>query len=371
MRKGVVILGYYGAGNTGDEAILEGMLQSLAERGIRDVTVLSHDPDRTTRDHQLPAIYIGRKTRGLWTIYRTLKKSELFILGGGGLLQDHSARVVRFWLSRVYLAIMAGTPIYYYAQGIGPLYRKKSRFLVKSLSKRAKYITVRDEKSIELLQELGLSKTPLELTADPALLLEKTGAGASLLAREGIELDPAKTNLAIVLRPWKDEAYQANLLATLKDLAAKTNIHYSFVPFQYGMDEDLNRKFAEELGAAANVSTSLLTGEYQPRDLMAILGEYDGVIGMRLHALILGAASNSGVFALSYDDKVTYFMERIGLGQYSYPLNTIANNPEAFRAGLEDWLNKLSELRTATQPLISELRVQAERNAEIARQLIS
>ena len=47
MRKGVLIAGYYGAGNTGDEAILSGMISSLKSEGIKDITVLSRNPEET------------------------------------------------------------------------------------------------------------------------------------------------------------------------------------------------------------------------------------------------------------------------------------------------------------------------------------
>jgi len=70
MRKGVVIAGYYGANNTGDEAILTGMLHVLRSQGITDITVLSRNPKQTAQLHGVKSIYIGRRFDGLGKIYK-------------------------------------------------------------------------------------------------------------------------------------------------------------------------------------------------------------------------------------------------------------------------------------------------------------
>lgn len=369
ISKRVIILGYYGAGNTGDEAILTGMLQALRDKGITDITVLSRNPELTARLHRVKAVYTGRRAKGIATVYRTIRDSDLFILGGGGLLHDHTARVVPYWLSRVFLARVARTPIYFYAQGVGPIYRSFSRFLISRLVNKVDYITVRDAPSFKLLRELGVTQPPIEVTADPAILLTSQADGGKLLRKEQLILDHDRINIAISLRPWKDEAYQKNLIAALQNITSQHRVHYTLIPFQYGQDEEISLKFQLALPNA-----NLLKQEYSPIELIAILEQFDGIIAMRLHALILGAISNRPLFALSYDEKVANFMDRIDLNEYNYSLETIAQQstelPNKLDNSLNHWLNHLSETSNKLRPQVTEQQLQAKRNAEIASQLL-
>lgn len=381
-NRSVTILGYYGAGNTGDEAILAGMIKSLQAIGISDITVLSRNPEATIREHQVKAVYTGRRSEGLATVYRTIRDSDLFILGGGGLLHDHTARVVPYWLSRVLLARIARTPIYFYAQGVGPINRMFSRFLIRWLVNKVDYITVRDQPSVKLLGELGIKRPTIELTADPALLLttEADGSleadGHKLLEKERVFLTPERINIAISLRPWTDEAYKQNLITVLRKLANAYRIHFVVIPFQYGHDEAISKELSLALPNA-----NLLKQEYSPTEMVAILSEFDGIIGMRLHALILGAITNRPLFSLSYDDKVANFMDRIDLNEYNYSLEEIAQDKiaqveagvetSAFYWALDLWLNSLNQTSKKLKPHVIQLKQEARRNAEVARELLA
>ena len=53
----------------------------------------------------------------------------------------------------------------------------------------------------------------------------------------------------------------------------------------------------------------VLNGNYSPQDTMAILKNADLIMGMRLHSLIMGAALLKPMVGLSYDPKVTSFMQ--------------------------------------------------------------
>ena len=52
----VLVVGAYGYGNVGDEAVLAGLLAKL---GDRSVTVVSRDPESTTRLHGVPSVGLG------------------------------------------------------------------------------------------------------------------------------------------------------------------------------------------------------------------------------------------------------------------------------------------------------------------------
>src|SRR5579872_2840845 len=149
----IAVSGYYGCGNTGDEAVLAGIIESFARRGAAgraEITVLSADPDDTRQRHRLPAV----DRMSMHAVRRTLRTSDLLLSGGGSLLQDTtSLRSLVYYLWIVRLARILGTPVMFYAQGIGPLRRRVSRAMVRVVADRVHYITVRDPGSARTLRQ--------------------------------------------------------------------------------------------------------------------------------------------------------------------------------------------------------------------------
>lgn len=371
MSKRVMIAGYYGANNTGDEAILTGMIHALQHQGITEITVLSRNPEQTKQMHRVESLYIGRRFDGLGPIYKQLKNTDLFILGGGGLLQDDTRRVVPYWLSRVFLALIARKPVMYYAQGIGPLRTMLAVRLVQMISNRVKLITVRDEPSQLLLERIGVKKPSIEVTADPALGIQVTSDGQELLTKEGIPLDNNKIKVGISLRPWKDkQAYLPVLIRSLQRLKKDHNLQFVFFPFQYGEDEEISREVMQAVIEENQVEDCyLIQGKHSPEEMAAMLKEMDGVIAMRLHAIILSAISCVPSYGLVYDPKVIRFMERAQLDTYQMEIGQLAENEEDLVQGLNEWLRKLEELSQEMKKPVEEMIEQSMRNAEIARSI--
>ncbi|MGD9679081.1 MAG: polysaccharide pyruvyl transferase CsaB [Vulcanibacillus sp.] len=367
MRKGVTILGYYGANNTGDEAILFSMVSTLRNQGINDITVLSRNPEQTKLLHNVNSIYTGRRFNGLIEIYKLLRESQLFILGGGGLLQDHSGRVIPYWLSRVIIAFMARTPVIYYANGVGPISSNKARWLVRIISNRVSWITVRDEPSLQLLKEIGVNRPKMEVTADPAIAIDITSDGKRLLEQAGVNFTNDRLRIAICLRNWTEEGYFTVFLNSLKMLREKYNIQFIFLPFQFGQDEPIS-EYALKIFRDDN--SLMINGSYTPEQMAAMLKEMDGIIAMRLHALILGSISFRPLFGLIYDPKVENFMERLGLTNYTYNIKRINNQREQFEQVLINWINNREEISNQIKQPVQEMRKQAERNVEIVKDLL-
>jgi len=92
----IVISGYYGFGNAGDEAILEAMVRDLRALapGAR-LVVLSADPAATAARCGVEAV----PRMHLPSVLGALRGADLFISGGGSLLQDATS-----WRSVPYYA---------------------------------------------------------------------------------------------------------------------------------------------------------------------------------------------------------------------------------------------------------------------------
>lgn len=297
----VALSGYYGFGNLGDEALLAGLLRQLRAMGAEPL-VLSGDPAATSKLHDVEAVHRYRGLPG------ALRRADAVISGGGGLLQDGtSGRSLDYYLGVLRLAALLGRKRLVYGQSLGPLSESGRRKVARTL--RNVPLAVRDQPSLRLLSELGLSA---ELVADPALLLPVAQSGgpdvllvprapyreftAALLAAGEEALSVGKTVAVLALQPDEDAVEAGFLLAGLpaaQPLAA-----------------------ADHLEAASLVASASL------------------VISVRLHALIFAAAAGRPHIGLVYDPKVQGFLEQSGGRALTAPVDTVSllgmvNDPPA------------------------------------------
>ena len=93
----ILISGYYGFDNIGDESILRTLVSSLREH-IPDcsLTVLSHNPTSTREKYGVEAV----DRMSPMAILHAVKKCDMLISGGGSLLQDvTSSKSLHYYLS--------------------------------------------------------------------------------------------------------------------------------------------------------------------------------------------------------------------------------------------------------------------------------
>src|SRR5690625_4898924 len=162
----VLVAGWIGSTNLGDELVFAGMRNLLQRRGITPVAI-SQDPAGTLRDHGVKAV----GGNDLFAIDRAASQADAMIFGGGGLLQDESSALnLPYHLTRVALAHRHGTPVAGVALGVGGLTTGFGRRFVSSAMGRAVHISVRDTASARLLAEVGVPGA--QVAADAAFALE-------------------------------------------------------------------------------------------------------------------------------------------------------------------------------------------------------
>lgn len=295
----LVLLGYFGFGNAGDEAVLAAEVAAL--RSVlgpeTDFVVISGDPAHTQTVHGLQAV----SRTSMPEILRAIRASDGLIAGGGSLLQDvTSARPVAFYGGVMLAARFARKPVFVYAQGLGPLRRAPNRWLAARALRRATYVALRDRDSATLAEALGVRD--IDVVPDPVL-----GLDLGELGDFGEDEPASKPRLAVALRPWAGvDDWLPEITKALTALAADAEL--VFVPFHGGQDVELAESLAAVVGESAGVVYP--DGGYRAA-LEAVAGSR-AVFGMRLHALIAAAAANRPFVALSYDPKVTAFAQSVG-----------------------------------------------------------
>jgi len=349
----IVISGYYGFGNVGDEAVLSAILGALRERlPAARITVLSADPGSTRRMHNVHAVpRIGLRLLG------TLAGADLFISGGGSLIQDAtSGRSAVYYLALLALAAVLSRRTMVYAQGIGPLRRGWIRRLARAVLDRTDLITVRDDDSSRLLRELGV-RGVVHVVADPVFALDPA---PDVHIRELLGPRGAP-RIGVAMRPWGDNAYAEAVIQALQGARGGTGAQVVVFAFHPARDLAICRAAADALGAR-------IVADLHPREMMAAVATLDLLVGVRLHALIAAIGAGVPLVGLSYDPKVDGLFRRIGIG-HLLSVEGLQSGPLQ-QAILSVWQSR-EEIRAQLRLLGAGLRTDALRAADLARAVVA
>ena len=308
MKK-IVISGYYGFDNLGDEAILAAVVQSLRELEENfSIVVLSNQPQVTAERYQVEAI----NRFNFKTIIKTIKKADIFISGGGSLLQDVTSwRTIPYYLGLVWLAQFFQLKTVFYAQGVGPINSTLNRKLVKWVGNRTDQITVRDRDSAQLLHDIGIDPGLVSVTVDPVFAFNPEQLNQNISDKLSDELNDLLATdeklIGVSVRPWKDNSYLESM-ARGADLAADlTGGRVVFVPMHQGKDVEVSRKVQEMM----DHDSTLLADNYTPTEMLEVYNNFDLFLGVRLHSLIFAAVNRVPFIGISYDPKVDSLMSAL------------------------------------------------------------
>lgn len=356
----VLISGYYGFRNAGDEAILAGLIRMFRElRPDVQFTVVSASSSWTRATHRVDAVSRNR----IRAIVAALRQADLVLSGGGSLLQDVTGlKSIPYYLGIAAMGLALRKPTMLIAQGVGPVRHPLSRALVRLVANRVHAITVRDLEAAQEFRRLGVQRPPVVLAADAALALPpgSRDRGRHLWAEAGA--DPARPLLAVSVRPWPVAAAFADALAAgLARLALATGAQVALVPLQWPHDlgpaECLATRIRGLAPAAAPV-VARVEGDF--RQAMDLIAGADLLVGMRYHSLVFAAMAGVPILGISYDPKNEHFLRQVGL----HPVGSTADlNPERLAtAGLAAWQDRERlawQLRAATANLAQQARTSA------------
>jgi L-malate glycosyltransferase len=331
----VLISGYYGFDNTGDEAILQSILQWFESRDDIHPVVLSADPKATFDAYGVDSI---RRT-SLLAILRRLFGSPVLIQGGGGLLQDSTSfKSLTYYLAIMFLGFITSRRVLAFAQGIGPLEGEFSPYLVGEFLGQCDLVCVRDFKSYAFCQSRLPLTTPLTLMADAALLLKPADPGRveDIFLQENIDL-VGKPLIGFSLKgPMKDRRQITSLARAIDMVNRNLDGGVALIPFHHPMDLE----YAEAVRAMCEDkdSVAIVKGKYHPDEVLGLIGKFDLLVGMRLHSLIFAANRGVPFVPVSYDPKIDEFS---GEFQIKPAVHTPLVGPEMLTEAIEEtWENR-------------------------------
>lgn len=359
----ILISGYYGFNNIGDESILTALVANLRDKlEDIDITVLSQNPESTREKYKVNSV--NRKS--LKAIIGAVRKCDLLVSGGGSLLQDvTSKKSIIYYLVIMWLALLFGKKIFIYSQGIGPINSKMNRTLTAFTLKRASCIVVRDETSKELLIEIGVDGSNIFVTADPVLRIKKAdlSIGAEILKQEGFLEDRERITVGWAIRELKVKSnFVDEICISITRLVEEYNAQIVLIPFHYSQDMDVIYEIESRLGD----KVSCIKHKYLTDEMLSIIGNMDILVGVRLHALIHAAIMDVPMIAISYDPKINSFMHSLDMkamcSMYDFKneffmeeFDKTVLNGEAIKSNVRKKINNLIQKLDTNEEMIKEL----------------
>ncbi|MDR0931208.1 MAG: polysaccharide pyruvyl transferase family protein, partial [Clostridiales bacterium] len=314
----MLISGYYGHKNAGDDSILNAMLKTLDDNGLGgNLCVLSHTPYDTQKAYGVMAINRFNPCK----IIAKMKSYNGLISGGGSILQDvTSTKSLLYYLKIIQMAKHYGMKVFVYANGIGPIYNPKNIKKTLQTLEHVDKITLREENSLNELRVMGMDTKNVVVTADPVFVtdmptddeiaeiikdcgmkyaslpdkkLPSKGASDERQAAEGLAdkslTDKSKNNLnknvktiaknddndknffLISVRDWKDNCphFETVLADVIDHIANKNNLVPVFATMQPQKDRIITKKIMSRLAC----KSILLPPEYSVKEILAVMSK--------------------------------------------------------------------------------------------------
>ena len=317
----VLVAGWVGSTNLGDELVFAGLRRLLAEHDT-EVAVISRNVEATRAVHGVGAV----ADTDLYGLLRAAGTADLVVFGGGGLLQDTTSPFnLPYHLSRILAARLRGTPVVGVGLGAGALDTRLGRAEVVRGLRPLAGLSVRDRASQQLLTDLGIAD--VQLGTDLAVALADAGPQSALPEAPSVQPPAAlragaqPTSLAVCLRPWSGrrgrlpaqargdatpQQHVDQLAAQLDLIAGRTGLAVRFVALQRDRDDDFHARVASQMRAPSTRVAPALD------ELLGEVSQATAVVSMRYHGGMAAMLTGRPAVLIGYAAKVGSLAEEFG-----------------------------------------------------------
>lgn len=406
----ILMTNLYSAANRGDAAIVRGMRNALQEYfSNSEFIVLSKSYEVARAITGLPSYpplidrlkffgYFGLIYFLLWAyLYKktiklpTLGKGEriknyldadLIVSVGGGYLNDNYPVAMIRWLFEFYFGKLLGKRVIIYASSLGPFNKFWLRPLERFIFDKLDLITLRDSKSKEALDSIGVNPSRIHVTADAAWCMEPLSPeeGFQLLKGEVPDLNE-RLKVSVSVRRWEfykgnnkkaHSEYVAAISALVDHLVQNRGAEVFFLSTctafgGYGYDDrQVAYKIIENIESLDGVK--ILGGEYLPEQLSAIYANMDLHVGTRMHSNILAILSGTPVVAIQYEPKTKDMMDSFDLGDWVIDIEQI--NSERLIQIVDKGIEKRDSIKSQIAIKLPELKMKSKDNARLIHELL-
>ena len=300
-RGDVVLCGYYGCGNIGDDALLRSAI-SRAQKSFPKYSVSALTARGRRDEDRFGVRCVKRKSLAALA---EISHAQIFVFGGGTLLQDiTSKRSLLYYIFLLRYAQRKGARCELWGNGIGPLRVRFLRLLVSRALRGCAYIGVRDVRSGLCVRALTNNACVLPVLEEDLAANTSTSSDARtsfLLNSLGIRENAPFIAIAVKGSriKEKDSVELSRLLDVLKMLKRSEHT-LLFVEFFPREDANLTQKLANRFGGK-------IVKDLSASDMIGIFSRAKLVCASRFHALVFARAANTPYLAFGTDPKITAF----------------------------------------------------------------
>src|SRR4051812_19891292 len=290
----VLVYGYYGAGNLGDDLLMEAVSSALENEGLEVRAGMRVAEFRNGNRSGFRTPFVSPTIlQDFWRLVHETRQCSALVLGGGGVFQDtHHFSTVSEYVLPLAVAAILGKPAIAWASGIGPYRSRINEILTRLGLRLCTTVTVRDAQSAV---QTGIGADGI--VEDPVWWLTERSARRRQSTRR----------LGFVLREWQgfSPIEAADLISRC---CSRLRMDAALLPFEYSKENPRDLSFSREIrdrlvGLGHKVSLPL-NSEYPTLDECSkAMLDCDAIVTMRFHGAILALALDVPVCAIGCSPK--------------------------------------------------------------------
>lgn len=321
LDRDVIITGYYGAGNFGDDLISNYVLR-LACDAIPAARIAVDAPSNSYLERWFPGIKCVPLEK--FSKHPSMTRRKV-VFGGGGLFHAfppataanlwglEKATIYQYW-RRFGGKNWAHSRKYAFCVGVGPLEGKGAQWITGELLADFERISVRDEYSTKFLSNLGVKNTVAG--ADPSVALID-------LLPSGIE--HGRQTLGIIVRGWihppSIDGFITSLHAAAQLLRA-AGWQVQFISFQSGNYEPAQHQVTRFLQDKREVIREWDPNEEDILSFCQYMRNFSTVLTMRAHGIFLSAILGAVPIAVLVEPKLMITASVCGFADQTISINS-------------------------------------------------
>lgn len=304
----------------------------------------------------LAGLPLNRKQRETLSAFR---QAELCVVKGGGFLHANGELRAPYyvWYQLFYmrLAQRLGKPVLILPNSFGPFEGPTVKWQMRQVLSKCPFIAARESVSARALSEL--LKRPIPIFPDMGYFLQ----GASLEVGRRICVDAGvplgkKPCVAFTIRPWRFPGMSAaadrydrylSAIASLVRHIAQRGFHPVLVAHVLGPGAHENDRYAIEelISRLGDVEKTYVNVPGTCRELKAVYGVMDAVVGTRFHSVIFAQGAAVPSMAVTYGgNKGEGIMNDLGLNDFAISISEI--DAETLCNIFDDLINRAHGVRT-------------------------
>ncbi len=322
----MIIAGYYGTGNIGDEAILYSMINRLKSNFEIIVLGYGFKNEEHTNNVKYELLPNLRKPSHVVKFLKMIMRSDALIMGGGGYLANKLQPTgAYYWLSLAWFAKLFRKKVIFFAIGAGPFKKGISSIPIKFVLNRVDAIILRDDQSEHAIKNLGV-RTRTKVMSDIVFLLQPSDSKAEGFLSQNVEATSIKVLIVMPLRfhisnIWKDEKYRAKYERYVKSISQLADFVAEdlkgipiFLPFA---PQDI-KMYSEIIALMRRKDRAILSDKIDydninPDIIFGIMKNCDLVLGGRYHSVIFSIIAGIPVIPVIYHPKLSDLVTELGL----------------------------------------------------------